>query len=291
MFFFSSTGPTMLLASSVLLVSFIVTCIKSQSANVTCIEEYCSDYSIECEIEYECRHCLSCVNDCINDIYPNDTSFEHWNTQNCTSLCIGTYGNQLFYDYNECLTDYNCVTLTPITADCLNNRLTLIDNFDISLLTIQSWMIYGRDYVYDCYPCQTFNFYKINETQYLYQPNYTMITLNDTYNPSYLSAPLTYDTKQGSSIMNFHYEDQGLSHNETWYIIGQNVSAGWTIAYYCGSANTWFYEGGIVMNVNKTLSISSLQTIENIINKNGLNFTEWCQIDNSLNGEGCGVSE
>lgn len=258
----------------------------AQSANVTCIQEFCGEYAAECELVSDCRHCLSCINDCTTNIYPNDTSFEHWETQNCTSLCIATYGDQLFYDYDTCLTDHDCVTLAPIEATCLQRDLKLIDNFDINLFLNQSWMLYGRNYVYDCYPCQTFNFQHVNDTTYLYQPNYTMITLNDSYAPAYLSAPLTYEP--GASTLSFLYEDQGMQHNESWYFIGQNVSAGWTVFYYCGSANTWAYEGGLVTSIGKTLSSDDLKAVESIVNKNGLNFSEWCVVDNDLDGEGCG---
>ena len=122
---------------------FLIGIIYGQSANVTCIEEYCGNYAAECEIDYMCRNCLSCVNGCMNDVYPNDKSFEHWSTPNCTSYCIATYGTDLFYDYNQCLTDHDCVTLVPITDTCLNSNLQLIDDFEIDVLTNPTWMIYG----------------------------------------------------------------------------------------------------------------------------------------------------
>eukprot|EP01084_Bolivina_argentea_P226255 382198_1 len=269
-----------------LLCIYLVQNISGQTANVTCIEEHCGTYSLECEIDDDCRNCLSCLNNCMENIYPNDTSFEHWSTQNCTSYCVATYGDKLFFDYNECLTTYNCITLVPITDNCLNKQLKLIDNFDIDLFTTQGWMIYGRNGVYDCYPCQTFDFKKVNNSYYYYQANYTMPTINNSYNPSYLSTPIVYKPK--SAVMNFVYEYQGESHNETWYFIGQDIDQGWTIFYYCGSANTWFYEGGLVTSLNKTLPNGSLKTIENIVNDNGLNFTSWCKVKNDLNGYGCG---
>ena len=76
--------------------------------------------------------------------------------------------------------------------------------------------------------------------------------------------------------------------NETWYFLGQNVSAGWTLWYYCGAAEGWQYEGGLVSSVNKPLSADSLHTIAGIADKNGLDFSDWCTVDNHLEGEGCG---
>ena len=132
-----------------------------------------------------------------------------------------------------------------------------------------------------------FDFEKINSTLYYYQPNYTMPTLNNNYTQQYLSAPIVY--KPGSATFTFAYEDQGLSHSESWYFIGQNVTEGWTVFYYCGSASGWDYEGGLVAAKNKTLSSESLKVIEGIVNKNGLDFSSWCLIDNELDGYGCGT--
>ena len=177
------------------------------------------------------------------------------------------------------------MTLAPIEADCLQRDLKLIDDFDIGLFMNQSWMLYGRNFVHDCYACQSLNFLALNDTTFLYRTNYSMPTLNDTYAPAFMSAPLTYEP--GANTLSL-YEDEGMPHNESWYFIGQNVTAGWTVFYYCGSANTWSYEGGLVISSAKMVAAESLSAIEGIVNKNRLDFDEWCVVDNDLDGQGFG---
>jgi len=265
------------------LIGFLVV-VKSQQANVECLLEHCGILMTECELNHNCRKGLTCVNDCLKYVYPNDTSYGYLTTQNCTEYCIATYGDETFYKFNACASDYNCVTLPPINITCKNNNITLINNFDINMMTNRLYMIYGYNYVYDCLPCQSLIYSPLNSTTYQYKNNYTLITLDGAYKPEYLTFPIDYDSSTHNPYITFNYQDQGESHHETWFIMGQNVNQGWMIIYYCGSANTWGYEGALVLSQTKTVSQSSLNEIISIINANGFNFAEWCTIDNNVPG-------
>jgi hypothetical protein len=48
-----------------------------------------------------------------------------------------------------------------------------------------------------------------------------------------------------SPSLTFEYAYEGMEHSETWQFL--ELSKGLGVLYYCGTSNTWEYEGGLVI--------------------------------------------
>ncbi len=50
---------------------------------------------------------------------------------------------------------------------------------------------------------------------------------------------------KGQKSTTFYYEYEGLTHQEEWKFL--EINSNYALIYYCGSSNSWAYEGGLVI--------------------------------------------
>ena len=57
------------------------------------------------------------------------------------------------------------------------------------------------------------------------------------------------------------YDDIGLIHYETWWLLDKDDNFGYMLLYYCGSTLQWNYEGAQVLSRTTTLNESAYTQI------------------------------
>ena len=135
---------------------------------VKCVEEHCPRLSVECVLDQECRKALECVEQCPLN-WNKDPSPQKFAAQNCTNKCDFTYGQgKIFQDYLFCLASNKCISLPPIPSTCKSPNVKPVKQLSTKDFDGKWWVQRGYQKLYDCYPCQNFDFKPMNNTSWLF---------------------------------------------------------------------------------------------------------------------------
>lgn len=85
----------------------------------------------------------------------------------------------------------------------------------------------------------------------------------------------------GTNI-SFVYHDLGMEHYETWWLLDKADDGSYILLYYCGNTLQWYYDGGLVMARNQTLTGADYKKIAAAYEKAaGIDATKFCHTEAS----------
>ena len=77
--------------------------------------------------------------------------------------------------------------------------------------------------------------------------------------------------------ISFVYNDVGLYHYETWWLIDKADDGSYILMYYCGHTLQWYYEGALALARNRTLDEAAYADIASAYQKAvGLDTSQFC---------------
>lgn len=92
-----------------------------------------------------------CQNGC-NPYYYNDTTPMKLHYQNCTTKCALTYEDAPGDEFMACAMDNECVKFGEIPGSCPAPEVD--PESSLHSLEGEWWQQYGKNALWDCYPCQ-----------------------------------------------------------------------------------------------------------------------------------------
>ena len=242
--------------------------------NIPCVLENCLVPFGECVLLKSCRDCLGCAEKCFNE-WDNDTTKEKFHVQNCTNKCSFTYDTPTYEKLMGCLTSKKCISFPPIPNTCRAPNIHPLKNLSTSDLMGDWWIVRGYHPVYDCYPCQRVHFKPINSSYWYYSPQYQVYLLNGSL--ELVTQHTVIPSVPAGRNISFVYDDIGLLHYETWWLLDKADDGSYIIMYYCGNTLQWYYEGALVFARNRTLNASAYGDIARSYQKAvGLDFSKFC---------------
>ena len=250
------------------------------SVDIACMFEHCLAESVSCLTNQGCRDAIICDQKCLNE-WDSDTTKEKFHIQNCTNICAWTYVDKIYQTFIRCLTTHQCLTFPPIPKTCRAPNIHPLKQLSIKDLEGDWWVVKGLHPVYDCYPCQKLYFTAINENSWNYSTQYEVYLANGSLSLAYLQTVLS--TNVPGSNISFIYDDIGLKHYETWWLIDKADDSSFILLYYCGNTLQWNYEGALVLARNTTLDEASYAQIATSYKQAvSLNTTEFCNTSTQL---------
>ena len=248
--------------------------------NVGCMFEHCLGDSISCLLNQGCRDAIVCDQKCL-DKWNSDTSKEKFKVQNCTNVCAWTYVDKTYQYFIRCLASHDCMSFPPIPKTCRAPNIHPLKQLSVKDLQGEWWVVNGLHPVYDCYPCQKLYFTAINQTSWNYSTNYQVYQANGSLSLVFLQTVL-FNNIPGSNIT-LVYDDIGLKHYETWWLIDKAEDSSFILMYYCGNTLQWNYEGALVLARNTTLSTTAYRQIAASYNQAvGLDTDSFCSTSTHL---------
>ena len=237
------------------------------------MEYLCTNEFVQCEADPACVQTLQCSYKCWS-LWETDPSPQKYSVQNCTNVCVATYGNENLLKYLHCIDVNNCLELPIIQSTCkAPKNITFAKDIKLKDLTGTWLTLSGYNPVYDCYPCQentitssTFlgKFQAILENGTLKEMNQLGSITDLSPNPGFNMTVETAGFVLRTTFWPFDHISTFLGNS--YYLI-----------YYCGSANLWNYEGALVYSKSSKISDSDLTNIRNsFMNNVSLNFDKFC---------------
>lgn len=228
--------------------------------DIACMLEHCFTETTSCLINQGCRDAIICDEKCMNE-WDSDTTKGKFHIQNCTNICAWTNVDDTYETYLRCVTStsHQCIKFPPIPKTCRAPNIHPLKQLSVKDLQGDWWVIKGLHPVYDCYPCQKIYFSPLNETFWNYTSYYQVYQANSSLSVAYLQTVVP--TNVPGTNLSFTYDDIGLMHSETWWLIDKAEDSSYILLYYCGSTLEWNYEGAQVLARNTTLSQSSYTQI------------------------------
>ena len=182
--------------------------------------------------------------------------------------------DNVYQIFLRCITSNQCLKFPPIANTCRAPNIHPLKQLSVKDLEGDWWVVKGLHPVYDCYPCQKIYFRAINETTWNYSSYYQVYLANGSLSLAYLQAMVS--TNIPGSNMSFAYDDIGMKHYETWWLIDKADDSSYILLYYCGHTLQWNYEGAQVLARNTTLDEATYTHIANSYEQAvRLNITEF----------------
>ncbi|EKU21082.1 violaxanthin de-epoxidase [Nannochloropsis gaditana CCMP526] len=243
-------------------------------ANTTCIMTYCTDAALACVKDQACRTALSCLSTCDS---LEDDSPDKIELQKCTADCVVTYENEALDAVNGCFDSHDCIALTPIPLACRDTHPAFPIPQNVTDMEGAWWATWGKNAVYDCYPCQRLSFSPLNASSWLYTSKYLTPTLEGGVRAYELQAAFPWPADGMATAIAFNYTYQGMSHGEEWRFL--HVAPSLVVLYYCGQGNTWQYEGGLVLSRERSSPPDHVSLAAEAFAKIGIDFEEeFCEL-------------
>ena len=244
-----------------------------------CMLTKCAGSAAGCIADKKCREAADCATNCWSK-WDEDNTSEKYHVQNCTNTCAFSYRDPAYLKFMTCVGDNQCINFPPIPSQCkAPGNITILKQLSTADLDGSWWAVSGRHPVYDCYPCQHLYFKQVNATTWYYLPRYQVYLVNGSLTT--MSEAYNIPNTQPGSPISFAYHDNGLYHNETWYLVDgteeDSEYGSYVLVYYCGNTMTWYYDGFLVLSRNETLSLSAMSTVASVIKRTtGLDPSTFC---------------
>ena len=246
----------------------------SPTINIECVIEHCIKQSAGCLLDANCRSAISCAQKCMAE-WDEDKTPEKFHVQNCSNKCSFTYEDAAYVNFMGCLSGNKCIAFPPINNTCRAPNVHPLKQLSLKDMQGVWWVVKGYNPVYDCYPCQHLNYTPINETFWNYTAFYQVYLVNSSLELVSTSAAIP-SSPPGQNI-SFVYNDVGLYHYETWWLIDKADDGSYILMYYCGHTLQWYYEGALVLARNRTLDEAAYADIASAYQKAvGLDTSQFC---------------
>ncbi len=267
-------------SSSSLMDSLVDELKVSPSMNVECLLEHCAVQAGECVLDKDCRSACLCSQKCMGQ-WDLDNTTEKVHVQNCTNICAFSYTGKVYEDFIGCVASHECLSFPPIPSRCQGpDNITLLKKLAPQDLNGCWSVVSGRHPVYDCYPCQYLCFNQINATSWAYSPKYQVYLANGSL--ELVSQTMIIPNTSPGEKVSFVYNDVGLPHYETWWLIDQADDKSYILLYYCGHTLEWNYDGALVFAREKSLPASDTASISNsYLKAAGLDYSKFCSTKTS----------
>ena len=228
--------------------------------DIACMLEHCLTETASCVADRGCRDAIICDEKCMSE-WDDDNTKEKFHIQNCTNICAWTNVDNMYQNYLRCVTNtaHQCIKFPPIPKTCRAPNIHPLKELSVKDLQGEWWVVKGLHPVYDCYPCQKIYFSAINATAWNYSSVYQVYQANGSLTLAYLQTVVP--TNAPGSNLSFVYDDIGLLHYETWWLIDKADDSSYILLYYCGTTLEWNYEGAQVLARNTTLDAASYTQI------------------------------
>lgn len=244
-----------------------------------CVLEHCVKQSVGCLLDANCRSAVECAQKCM-DNWENDKTPEKYHAQNCTNKCAFTYADSAYENIMACYSDNQCISFPPIKNTCRAPNVHPLKQLSIKDLTGSWWVVKGYHKVYDCYPCQRLYITPLNASSWNYTTTYETYLTNNSL--ELVSLHTTIQSSPAGTNISFVYNDLGLLHYETWWLIDEADNGSYMPMYYCGHTLQWNYEGALVLARNRTLSEEDYANIASSYQKAvGLDLSQFCNTSTS----------
>jgi len=185
-------------------------------ANTTCIMTYCTDAALACVKDQACRTALSCLSTCDS---LEDDSPDKIELQKCTADCVVTYENEALDAVNGCFDSHDCIALTPIPLACRDTHPAFPTPQNVTDMEGAWWATWGKNAVYDCYPCQRLSFSPLNASSWLYTSKYLTPTLEGGVRAYELQAAFPWPADGMATAIAFNYTYQGREESEARRVV------------------------------------------------------------------------
>lgn len=224
--------------------------------DIACMLEHCFSESVTCVMDQGCRDAIVCDAKCMSE-WDEDTTKGKFHVQNCTNICAWTNVDNAYQHFLRCVTDtaHQCIKFPPIPKTCRAPNIHPLKKLSVKDLQGNWWVVKGLHPIYDCYPCQTIYFSPINETAWNYTSYYQVYQANGSLSLAYLQTVISISDPENN--ISFAYDDIGLMHYETWWLIDKADDSSYLLLYYCGNTLEWNYEGAQVLARNTTLDAAA----------------------------------
>jgi carotenoid cleavage dioxygenase-like enzyme len=182
----------------------------------------------------------------------------------------------------DCLNEHNCLPVPfPMNDICSPPKNS--KKLDMSMLKRHQpwWVVYGNNPVADCQKCQRRTIYPENETQWWY--NYTTLVSagKDKYINWTLHTPISHMTEAMES-WKWPWTAGGLNFVEEWWLVDDAQT--YLQIYYCTTLLNqpgYVLEGGLVLSEEPHVPAEALPTIRAKYSSMGVDFNNYCTVDNS----------
>jgi len=243
--------------------------LQGMPMNFTCANDFCSENTVQCLKDQQCRKNLACSAGCMLN-WDKDPTIDKVHAQNCTTKCGVTYEDEIIDDYMTCMMSHKCISFPPIDVQCpqgLDQYIQADSSFDS--LKGEWWQHYGHNALWDCYPCQHIHSMdKQNESDWAYTYSYELFTVDDDL--KYFQQTWQLPDPAPGVVGNITYEYLGTLHNESWYIL--EATDRYVVLVDCSYMFTWTNVGTIVwVRPNLVLTQAELDSIA-IAYKNALGW-------------------
>lgn len=118
---------------------------------MTCVLKNCPLAMAKAMVDPTFMEQAWCQNSC-NPFYYNDTTPMKLHYQNCTTKCALTYEDNAGDEFLACAMNAQCVSFAPINNTCPKPEVD--PEASLASLSGEWWQQYGKNALWDCYPCQ-----------------------------------------------------------------------------------------------------------------------------------------
>jgi len=245
------------------------------SLDAKCVDQKCPSEFSDCTKDGHCMETVGCIVICLKE-WDKDKTDQKFAIQNCTNRCTFTFGNDIFAKTLACIDREKCLQLPAIPNTCkAPNGLKIQKNISIAELAGVKWRLRGYNPVYDCYHCQKVNF--------------TTNSVHAWFEALLIGGDHKVIEETGSLVNNYPEPGftvtinarSGIMYTITYFAFDSVVDNGNThyLFYYCGTANTWNYNGAFVLTTVDTISDDAEAAVgSSFMNNVKLDFNKFCSI-------------
>lgn len=254
--------------------------------DIGCVTKHCPLSFAEAIVDPTFLKDIACEESC-NPYFYNSTSIGRLEYQNCTTKCALTYDTPVGDKFIGCAMTNNCMTFLPLNVTCPAPEPGAASS--LADLTGEWWQQYGKNKLWDAYPCQHIHEMKmvkddawcgqtigpkgpVKSPCWSYTYSYDLYT-NDGTKYFQQTWQLPADTPKGAPI-DIYYQYMGSTHNETWYILDSTDN--YVILLDCSYMSGWTNVGSILwVRPETTLTDQEMSDIARVYKaKTGWNFPE-----------------
>lgn len=260
--------------------------------NIKCLLAHCGKEVAAAALNPKFMEMSKCELGC-NKIYDDDMTVGKLHYQNCTTKCALTYETKAGDNFLTCAMNNDCVHFAPLNVTCPVDLLTANLDPAASLQSLEGewWQHYGKNALWDCYPCQHIHAMSlVNDSAWCaktvtphgpvaapcwsYSYSYDVFVEDGTqYYGQVWQLP---SSKTTGHPIDIYYNYMGSTHNETWYIL--KAAANYVVLVDCSYMQGWTNVGSILwVRPNHTLTDAEMADISAVYAKVGWSFpAEFC---------------
>jgi hypothetical protein len=234
------------------------------TVDAVCMMKHCGIQSSRAMTDAKSVKAMLCANKCMNN-WDEDSTPQKLIVQNCSNTCLTSYGDEIYCDYMNCMSEHDCIAFPPIEDTCPAPKPH--PTLKIDDLEGTWWAVAGMHPLYDCYDCDRWTVRRLNSTHWVAEISYAGLTVAGDVQTERVQWPVR-QTEPGEPIAGRCQGCfvKGMPHGETWYLLDAAKDGRWIAMNYCGDTMNWRYHGALVLAKEQLRQedVQLLQTAFNI---------------------------